>query len=587
LDGEGLLQDKIILIVLIMSLLASTLFNVGLIVPNGNADSPLPESQIVGMVNGTNVYNYDLELEKIAFNHTLSKYSFRSAGSSGANATADWIKEQFESFGLEAYKEPFQFANWELLSKPRLVIDDDGNFSTTEDQIDISSFQSAHYSWPTMFDGVFADLVVLPLPPAASYYEIGVNPINILEWNEIDTTDKILVIGREVRWDYTWELWYKNKLTAQPPAAVVHTWWYNWMSFVPNFFSGAGGRPGSTFESYYWNLQIPVGFVNYEDGLWIRNRENNHDVSAKAHIESSIGYGPHYNVIGKLNGFKHPDKLVIISGHYDTVMCSGFCDNGAGTAGVIELARIFSQANRTGVLRPKYTMLFIGFASEEIGLVGSVNYVKEHKDEMSDIIAVINMDSIGSDDFYITETSPGQEFDLDELMLTAAQDLEVNATLESAEGGSDEATFLNPSWSEWVYTWIWNLSAGISDVNPVESAVGLLSLPNFFVDKWVSGTPGWIHTSYDNSTSTTTLNWVEISDLENPLKVVALSLARIVEWKGDINGDGIVNLFDLTIVGTAWDSKPGDENWNPNADLDNDGWVYLPDLTIIGTNYEG
>ena len=41
------------------------------------------------------------------------------------------------------------------------------------------------------------------------------------------------------------------------------------------------------------------------------------------------------------------------------------------------------------------------------------------------------------------------------------------------------------------------------------------------------GAPGWIHTSCDNSTSTETLNWVEVEDLENQIKVTALTIIRI------------------------------------------------------------
>jgi len=465
------------------------------------------ESQIVGSVNGTNVYNYDLELEKIAFNHTVSKYSFRAAGSSGANATADWILEQFESFGLEAYKESFQFTNWDVLSKPTLIIDDDGNSSTTNDQVTISSFQSEHYSWPTPPGGVFADLVILPLPPAADLSEIGMNPINQTQWNAIDITDKILLIGREVRWAYLWQETYKNKLSAQTPAAVVYTWWYEWMSFVPDFFSSAGGRPASAWGPYYWDLEIPVGFVNYYEGLWIRNRENSLDVSAKVKIEAIIDSGPHYNVIGKLTGYKYPNKFVIVSAHYDTIMSSGFCDNGAGTAGVIELARIFAEANQSGLLHPKYTILFIAFASEEIGLVGSINYVIQHKTEMSNIVAVINLDCIGSDDLYVTETNPGIDFDLDQLIVKSSQDLGVNVQL-GAPGGSDHEVFRDPGWGDYQYWWWWNLTAGIGDATPVESSAMLCSYPLFYYNKWDMESPGWIHTSYDNSTSTTTLNWV-------------------------------------------------------------------------------
>lgn len=561
------MRKKISFPILMLTLLLSTLSSAVFTRPAGSSTLTSVESQIVEMVNGTKAYDYDLELEKIAYNHTLSNYAFRAAGSSGANATADWLMKQFESFGLETYKESFQFTNWDVLSKPTLIIDDDGNSSTTGDQIAIDSFQCEHYSWPTSPSGAFADLVVLPLPPAASYFELGVNSINQTEWNAINTTGKILLIGREVRWSSSWQSAYISKLTAQPPVAVVHTWWYDWMSFCPDFFSSIGGRPYSSWGSYYWNLRIPVGFTDYNSGLWIRNRESSLNVSAKVKIEAVIGSGPHYNVVGKLRGSKYPDKFVIVSGHYDTVMTSGFCDNGAGTAGVMELARIFTEANKTGLLRPKYTILFILFASEEIYVVGSINYVIQHKAQMGDIIAVINLDCIGSDDLYIAKTNPGPRFDLDELMLNAAQDLAVIAAWEEP-GGSDQEVFRNPSWADDQYLWCWGLSAGIADAAPVESSSMLISLPLIYSDQWNMGTPGWIHSSYDNSTSTTMLNWVECDDLESHLEVAALSITRIVAPNPfDVNNDGVVNMRDIGEFCAAFGSTSEDPNWNPDYDV--------------------
>jgi len=85
------------------------------------------EQQVVALVNGSRAYEYDLELERIAYEH----YAFRSGGSQGGEEAAYWIKEQFESFGLDASLEPFEFTTWDLSSKPSLIIDDDGNLSTT------------------------------------------------------------------------------------------------------------------------------------------------------------------------------------------------------------------------------------------------------------------------------------------------------------------------------------------------------------------------------------------------------------------------------------------------------------------------
>jgi hypothetical protein len=60
----------------------------------------------------------------------------------------------------------------------------------------------------------------------------------------------------------------------------------------------------------------------------------------------------------------------------------------------------------------------------------------------------------------------------------------------------------------------------------------------------------------------------------------------VVVHPGDIDGDGHTFLYDLTILGTAWDSRPGDDNWDPNADIDGDGHVFLYDLTVIGSHWD-
>ena len=59
----------------------------------------------------------------------------------------------------------------------------------------------------------------------------------------------------------------------------------------------------------------------------------------------------------------------------------------------------------------------------------------------------------------------------------------------------------------------------------------------------------------------------------------------IVTIPGDINGDFTVNLSDLTLLAKAYNSKPGDKNWNPNADINSDGVVSLSDLVIMGRHY--
>jgi hypothetical protein len=54
---------------------------------------------------------------------------------------------------------------------------------------------------------------------------------------------------------------------------------------------------------------------------------------------------------------------------------------------------------------------------------------------------------------------------------------------------------------------------------------------------------------------------------------------------GDLNGDGKVNLADLVILAKAYGSRPGDANWNPNADIDGKDIIGLSDLMILAQHY--
>jgi hypothetical protein len=58
-----------------------------------------------------------------------------------------------------------------------------------------------------------------------------------------------------------------------------------------------------------------------------------------------------------------------------------------------------------------------------------------------------------------------------------------------------------------------------------------------------------------------------------------------VKMMGDINGDGAVNYYDAILAGTAFGTKPGDPNWNPNADLNCDNFVNYLDVIILGRNF--
>ena len=116
---------------------------------------------------------------------------------------------------------------------------------------------------------------------------------------------------------------------------------------------------------------------------------------------------PAYNVIGVLEGSDPvlKNENIIIGAHYDHLgrggegslaprsgeIHHGADDNASGTAGVLELARVFSTQRP----RLKRTLIFIAFGGEEEGLLGSSYYVDHPLIPLAHTVAMINMDMIG------------------------------------------------------------------------------------------------------------------------------------------------------------------------------------------------
>ncbi len=112
--------------------------------------------------------------------------------------------------------------------------------------------------------------------------------------------------------------------------------------------------------------------------------------------------GTTYNVAGLLAGSDPTLKqeTILISGHHDHDGMSldqiwhGADDNGSGTVGVVELAHAFA-ANPA---KPKRSILFVVFAAEERGLLGSFYMAAHPLRPLDTTRAMINFDMIGRDE---------------------------------------------------------------------------------------------------------------------------------------------------------------------------------------------
>jgi hypothetical protein len=128
------------------------------------------------------------------------------------------------------------------------------------------------------------------------------------------------------------------------------------------------------------------------------------------------------NVLAYLPG--ETDEYVILGAHYDHLgrgnfdslapsqigqIHPGADDNASGTAGLLELAR--RLAPMKGKLRRG--ILFASFAGEELGLLGSAEWVKEPTRPLDKAVAMLNMDMIGrikDDKVYIGGVGTGSSF---------------------------------------------------------------------------------------------------------------------------------------------------------------------------------
>ena len=54
---------------------------------------------------------------------------------------------------------------------------------------------------------------------------------------------------------------------------------------------------------------------------------------------------------------------------------------------------------------------------------------------------------------------------------------------------------------------------------------------------------------------------------------------------GDINADGIVDIFDCVKIAIAFGATPKDPNWDPDSDLNNDNTIDIFDLVIVAIHF--
>jgi hypothetical protein len=164
------------------------------------------------------------------------------------------------------------------------------------------------------------------------------------------------------------------------------------------------------------------------------------------------------NVIGVVPGSDPvlAEEAVVVGAHYDHLgrggrhslapeahgqIHNGADDNASGTAALLEIARVVAAVRE----RFPRTIVFIAFAAEELGLLGSAHYVEHPTVPLDRTTAMLNLDMVGRPDGQVllsgTETAPSLAADVE--AAAAGRSIKVNRFREGAGvGSSDDTSFL-------------------------------------------------------------------------------------------------------------------------------------------------
>jgi N-acetylated-alpha-linked acidic dipeptidase len=138
-------------------------------------------------------------------------------------------------------------------------------------------------------------------------------------------------------------------------------------------------------------LKGPIAPENWRGGLPISYHIGPGPAKVHLRVSSNWDMKPLYDVIATLHG--SDDGQWVVRGNHFDAWVNGAEDPISGQSALLEEARMLGELHRQGWV-PKRTIIYCAWDGEEPGLLGSVEWVETHVDELKKhAIAYINSDS--------------------------------------------------------------------------------------------------------------------------------------------------------------------------------------------------
>jgi hypothetical protein len=410
----------------------------------------------------------------------------RDNGSPELERAADYIAAQFKEAGLQpggqsdgtSWFQPFELQAGLIVGKDnRLTIGHDG--------------RRVSLTIGTSYYPLAAPLNDTPEKPSASLenvplvfagYGLAVPSIGYDDYAKVDVANKaVLIFSHEPqerdpssRLNGTRAM---AQTTLQAKAAVARSHGARALFVVSDPTHQVDEAPYGLFKADpdTENLPIPVIRIRRDEmkplieawGLDALAKEIDRDLQPRSRplAGASVTYIEFLsrnrrvvrNVVGVLAG-ADPQKAkeaVVIGAHYDhvglggrlsvtpevTEIHNGADDNASGTAAVIEMAKA-AVAQRARFPR---TLVFVAFAGEERGLLGSAHYTTTPPIPIASTVGMLNLDMVGrangSVDVSGLELSPSMEADLRAASDASGDQLRIRREGPGA-GRSDDSSFI-------------------------------------------------------------------------------------------------------------------------------------------------